>query len=124
MEIRDRLHRLLFPVPLYFDREILEEFKKPPYEVDWATDYLGMIKKGSAKEGYLWTITFGISPKGFVHCWLKDILELAITEEPEIQLTQDEANIFAKHMVRPDRLGKHFTRTQLDAEIVKPEDEN
>jgi hypothetical protein len=36
----------------------------------------------------------------------------------------DDFKIFSKYAVRPDRLGKHFTKTQLDAEFVSDEDEN
>lgn len=116
---------MFFHTPLFFEKGVLKEFEDGEnYEVEYSTDFLGKIEKTSNEGEALWKISFGISPKGFVHCFLLDILELAISEDPPIKLTQEEAEIFSEYLFKPDRLGKHFSKTMLEAEPVKPGEEN
>jgi len=100
----------LFFYPVFFEPSLLEAIKKKPYTVKMSTRYLGAVHKGNK-----WFMPFGISPKGYVHFWLGDLLE---------NLNVGDIEVFMKYSATPDRLGKHFTRTQLNAEFVGNEDEN
>lgn len=104
-------NRVFFFFPVFFHRELLDDLKSKGFKVDMATKYLGDIWKGNE-----WNITFGISPKGFVHVWLGDLIDRV--------KAVDDYRPFLKHAVRPDRLGKHFTKTQLEAQFASDEDEN
>lgn len=75
------------------------------------TKYLGKLSKGSE-----WYMIFGVSPKGYIHFWLGDLLDNV--------KSPDEWGIFLKHGAYPDRLGKHFTKNQLDAEFVDDKNDN
>ena len=99
-----------FFFPVFFRSSLLEELKKSSYKIEMSTKYLGTVSKGNK-----WIMTFGISPKGFVHFWLGDLLD---------NLESDDYSVFMKHRAVPDRLGKHFTKSQLEAKFVSDEDEN
>ena len=103
--------RVFFFFPVFFHPSLLDDLKKKRFKIDMSTKYLGNIYKGNQ-----WYITFGISPKGFVHVWLGDLLDNV--------KTANDYRLFLQHAVRPDRLGKHFTKTQIEAHFVSDEDEN
>lgn len=102
--------RAFFFFPVFFQPSLLNALKKAPYSIEMSTKYLGSVRKGNK-----WVITFGISPKGFVHFWLGDLLD---------NLESNDYNVLMKHRAVPDRLGKHFTKSQLEAKFVSDEDEN
>ena len=102
--------RPFFFFPAFFRPSLLNDLRKSPYKIEMSTKYLGRVSKGNK-----WIITFGISPKGYVHFWLGDLLD---------NLESKDYHLFMKHHVVPDRLGKHFTKSQLEAEFVSDEDEN
>ena len=93
-----------FLIPIFFRKEVLSEFK----EVNWSTDYLGIIEDDGAN------LVFGITPKGYVSIWIGDFITL-----PE--LTREK---LVPHYIEADRIGLHFSRSQLKAEFVKKEDPN
>ena len=100
-----------FFFPMFFKPNLLDDLKKAPYKIEMRTKYLGLVRKG--QKGYM---IFGISPKGYVHFWLGDLL---------INLkSTDDWRIFLRHRAYPDRLGKHFIKNQLEAEFVNDKDEN
>lgn len=98
------LDRKSYMIPMFFRKDVLEEFRN----VEWSTDYLGVIKdKGMG-------LPFGITPKGYVSIWLGDF----------IGVDADTRVLFIPYYVETDDLGKHFVRSQLMAEFVKKEDPN
>ena len=98
-------------VPVFFDQALLDEFKKKPYNIEWGTKYLGLIRKNND-----WAITFGITPKGFVNISLGDLLQ-NIEENNDVQ-------VFFRHYIRIDNLGLHYVKNQFDGEFVSDEDPN
>ena len=61
------------------------------------------------------SIPYGISPKGYVTVWKGDVLNLMESEQEIVRSQIVDVK---------DRLGKHFTRSQLDGVFVDDEDPN
>ena len=63
-------------------------------------------------EGF--NIQFGISPKGLIFCWIKDINDLP----------PDALSRFLSMIELPDKVGLHFHRSQIKGEFVTDKDPN
>jgi len=102
--------RSLRLVPLFFKKELLENLKEllENFEVQRDIDYLGQIRVESH------IIPFGISPNGYVTCWIGDINDLP----------NEIIDEFKRYLIFPDRLGKHFFKSQIQGEFVDEGDPN
>lgn len=93
-----------FFLALFFKKDVLAEFKR----VKMSTPYLGEIQdKGVG-------ITFGLTNKGNVCLWLGDY----------VGLSEATRAVFVPYYASPDSLGRHFVKSQVKGEFVKPADPN
>jgi hypothetical protein len=109
MEDKSRSSKF-FGIPMFFDSSLLDALQKPPYTVKMSTKYFGSIIKGEQ-----WSISFGISPRGYVHFWLGDLRD---------NLEIEDYDVFLKHYFQPDRLGKHFYKVEVLGRPLEGNEEN